>query len=367
MVSATAEAGTDPVVDTEGLVPSRSGVPAPLDRWLEADPDSVVARVESRVRALEVLRVASIKASYPSDWLIHTSLDPEGNVIRQVGYLQDVGAERAGKIWGIEIGQPAIEREEFPDGTFAYHMVAEAWSKVTGERLDYVEGSRWSGDPFFAKQVKNEGDRVDPIDVRKAAYANLHGRAVRALSGLNGVPLDVLRQAGLDIGKVVHVNYGKGTSSTGVGGSEPTIRWGNCKGQKVSELSDKDLAYYVGAEEKSLADPAKEKYRKSTQAMLDALRGEQDRRKKSAEQAEETGTAAPAGGATRGQKLIALKKRLDTALGKGNGQLLGDLLRALGANADSLSDLGDEDLDKLAGVPDDEISALAEAAKRSAS
>lgn len=349
------EMDTEPVTSRESLVPVRAVAPSLIEKWVEGDTEKAVERMNTMVRMLEELRKAAIRSTYASDWIVHTTTDRDGNVVKQVGYLQDIGAERAAKCWGIEIGQPAIEREDFPDGTYSYHMIADAWSKVTGERLDYAEGSRWSGDDFFARQVKKEGDKIDPTDVRKAAYANLHGRAVRSLSGLNGVPLDMLKAAGVDVGRVVHVTYGGGTSSSGVGTSEMTIRWGNAKGKKLAELSEKDLAYYLTAEEKNLADPAKERFRKSTQTMVDALKGERDRRTKSAEQATETGTAAPEKPTDRAGKLTALHARLGTALGtdkRSMPKLLRSLTAELGAAKDSMQDLTEEDLDRLFATPD---------------
>jgi hypothetical protein len=296
-----AEVENPPITTDDGkdLLPVRMAGSAPLDRWVEGDPEKALKLVETRVKMLEQLRVASIKATYPTDWIITTSVDRDGAIVSQRGYLQDIGAERAGKIWGIEVGMPAIEDKAFEDGTISYHMIAEAWSKVTGERLDYVEGSRWSGDPFFAKQVKEPGDKVDPTDVRKAAYANLHGRAVRALGGLNGVPLDVLRQAGLDVNKVVHVNYKageKGGDSSGaatVGSAEAVVAFGNSKGKKVSELEDKDLAWYAKAYAENVADPGRAKFAKANQRVLDAIKAETERRARAAAHEAETGTPKP--------------------------------------------------------------------------
>jgi hypothetical protein len=81
------------------------------------------------------MRRFAIAQTYPSDWVIHTTRQ-EGVVTKQVGYLQDSGAERAGKIFGIEVGKPTMVHEKLDDGTYAYHFEAPAWSKVTGEQID---------------------------------------------------------------------------------------------------------------------------------------------------------------------------------------------------------------------------------------
>src|SRR3990172_393150 len=122
-----AEIASEPEVsDDTPLATTAQAGKAMVEQWIEHGPEAAIKRIETAIQMLERIRKASIAATYPSDWIIHTSTDSDGAVIRQVGYLQDVGAERAGKPWGIGISAPAIEREDFPDGTYSYHMIAEA-------------------------------------------------------------------------------------------------------------------------------------------------------------------------------------------------------------------------------------------------
>src|SRR5262245_31083648 len=118
---------TPSVTTDETLVPVRGRGGAVIDRWVEHDPKGAIERIETQVRMLEILRNASIRATYPSDWIVHTSRDRDGAIIRQVAYLQDCGAQRAGKLWGVEVGSIVVERENHPGGDFSYHMLAEAW------------------------------------------------------------------------------------------------------------------------------------------------------------------------------------------------------------------------------------------------
>jgi hypothetical protein len=380
-----AELDTKPVTEPESLVPHKGAGGSMLERWVEGDSEKAVERINTMVRMLEALRQASIRATYPSDWILHVSRDKDGNIISQRGYLQDLGAERAGKPWGIEVGSPAIEEKQYPDGTFVVNMLAEAWSKTTGERLDYVEGSRWSGDKFFTRSVGPD-EKIDPTDVRKSAYANLHGRAVRALSGLNGVPVETLKVAGLDVTKVIVVDYEKGAKggeSTGasVGTTDAVIPWGNAKGQKLSELSVKDLAYYLGAYEKDAVDPAKAKFAKANQRMLDALKAEQERRTRGAEQGAQTpqvagepgspvaADRAPSGSEPspapvetprtptgRGALIGAVHAKLQKIC-EGDGKKVAALTRLFtrerGTETASLSDLTVELLTEFHGAPDE--------------
>jgi len=277
------EIETPPVTEEAQLATVRT-TGSILERWIEGTPEAAMAKLDALTRILERMRQAAVQQTYPSDWVIHTTVDKgTGDVIKQVGYLQDSGAERAGKIFGIEVGQPAIQREDFPeDRTFAYHMSADAWSKITGERIERVEGSRASSDPFF--KPKNEEDKVDPTDVRKAAYANLHGRAVRSLTGLSAVPLDVLKAMGLDTNRCLFVSYSggaKGGTSAGaqLGGVDVTVAFGRSKGKKPAELEDADLAWCIKAYSENVQDPAKATYVKANQRVLDALRAEDEKRK----------------------------------------------------------------------------------------
>lgn len=373
-----AETETPSVTTAEDLVPTRGAGGSMLDRWVNTDPEAAIKRVDTMVKLLESLRAASIRATYPSDWIIHTSTDRDGQVVKQVGYLQDSGAERAAKPWGIEVGNPAIERENFPDGSYTYHMLAEAWSKVTGERLDYVEGSRWSGDRFF--QRTGDDERIDPTDVRKSAYANLHGRAVRALSGLNGVPIEILTKAGIDTAKVVHVNYvagAKGGNSSGaatIGSDEPVVAFGQSKGKKISELADKDLGWYIKAYSENVADPQKVKYQKANQRVLDALLRQKEHRDQAAAHGAETGTSpaqpgtaesatggdAIEDGTPRGKLIGDVWARLADVAGKKAIPLLQLLTEQMegGTKRSAMSECTDAELAFLAKIPEANLTAV---------
>lgn len=362
-----AEVETPIVTDETTLTTTRGE--SILERWVEGTPERALQKLETLARVLEQMRGASMKQTYPSDWVIHTSVDKaSGEVTRQVGYLQDSGAERAGKIFGIEVGKVTERREDFQDGTFAYHMSAPAWSKITGEHIVECIGSRWSGDTFFTRGL-DEGERVNPMDVRKAAYANLHGRAVRSLTGLSAVPLDVLGIAGVETKKCMFVAYNagaKGGESAGatLGGAEVTMPFGNSQGKKPSELEDKDLDWYLGALSKSVGDASKSKYKKANERILAGLTAEKERRAQKAAHQDATGTKpaeAGSGGGPTGEEsptgvggkratLWALLQEIDT---KQAVPLMRRVAREmLGREVGGLSDLTDEkEIDTLLAVP----------------
>jgi hypothetical protein len=370
-----------PIVTEETALATQRVTGSMLERWLEGTPEAALQKLETLAKVLEQMRKVAMMQTYPSDWVINTSTDRmTGEVIKQVGYLQDSGAERAGKIFGIEVGKVTERREEFPqDKTFAYHMEATAWSKVTGEQIEHAVGSRWSGDDFFTKGL-DEDETVNPMDVRKAAYANLHGRAVRALAGLSAVPIDVLRAAGLETSRCLFVGYqpgAKGGESAGatLGSADVKVAFGRSAGKTPAELEDKDLAWYLKAYEENVADQKKEKYKKANQRVLDALKAEHEKRAQARDHGEAreapAAAAAPAGetgGAagpkTREEKIGALWPKLQKAVGEGKQAM--PLFKTLckdvfGVERQAPSVLTTPEVDKLLEVPDDILATMAKA------
>jgi hypothetical protein len=382
-----------PIVTEESAlkISKMGGAVAIMDRWLLAeDAETALKKLEIWKTILAQLRKHAIAETYPSDWVIHTTKDANGEVVKQVGYLQDSGCERAGKMFGIEVGVPTWQHEVMPlDSTFAYHVSAPAWSKITGEQIDRCEGSRWSGDKFFTSRLKEDDDKVDPTDVRKAAYANLHGRAVRALGGLSAVPLDTLKENGVDITKCLYVGYDKGakggeSAGASVGSADVTVAFGRSAGKKVSELEDRDLTWYVKAYGENVTDPGKERYKKANQRVLDALKAEQEKRAQGAAHEEATGTKAaettkapdatppatapPAGEAagegprtTRGEKLGVVWTLLQDAGGKNAIALLRQVTKDFGAERGAMSEVTDAELDKIIALGADNLKRTAAA------
>lgn len=341
-----------------------------VERWLEEGEDKTIARIDAMIKVLDRLRKASIQATQPSDWIVNVSRDFSGNIIAQRAYLQDIGAERAGKIWGIAVSEPSIEREDFPDGTYAYHMVAEATARVTGEKLEYVEGSRWSGDKFFQKGLKDD-EKPDPVDLRKSAWANLHGRAVRSLAGLGGVPVEFLAECGLDTKRCVFVDYGKGAkggessgAQTGASGFDVVMKFGKGKGKSIAELNESELDYYISAAERDLKDESKKQYHSKTSRELALFKQRREQLVKDKEAGVDpvhTDSGAAATGTDTGQKRTALFKRVTAACNTaGSGASTFDLVKALTNNKhSSLTGMPDKEMDRLLALSEDDFIAAA--------
>lgn len=170
------------------------------------DPQAAEQAIRKYGDLLALLRTLSIQQTYPEDWVIHVRKQ-EGRVVARLGYLQDWGAWRASKPWAIEfLGKPKVWREDYKDGGYSWHFVADAICQRTGEIAYEVEGSRWSGSRFFQRLKQRQGF-LDPTHVKNAAQANFHGRAVRALAGLGAVPVEVLETAGLDVRRCQQIEH----------------------------------------------------------------------------------------------------------------------------------------------------------------
>lgn len=169
------------------------------------DPAKGVENLEAYNTLIQALRKFSIRLTYPSDWVLHVVRNEDRTI--KVGFLQDVGCERADDPWGIEyLSRPKDSLETLPDGTYVWTWVADAFCRRTGQTYLGAQGSRWSGDTFF-RRLKDRAGYLNPLHVKESASRNLHGRIVRTLAGLSAVPEEELRAAGIDTNRchvVVH-------------------------------------------------------------------------------------------------------------------------------------------------------------------
>jgi hypothetical protein len=134
-------------------------------------------------------------------------------------------------------------------------------------------------------EIRSDGDikgyLKDEQALIKGAIANLKHRAVTALLGLTFLTPDDLREHGFDLDKVKRrVSYQDHTKQTRAEPGAMVVPFGKNKGKTPAELSDRQLDWYIEQAEQSVSDPEKSKWRDNNQAWLDALRAEQDQRKR---------------------------------------------------------------------------------------
>jgi len=185
------------------------------------DPAKGKEQLQAYADLVQMLRATSIHLTYPSDWVLNF-IENEGRILSS-GYLQDIGAERAAMPWGItRLGEIQDHREY--DGekkTYIWFCKADFICERTGVVLTDVEGARWSGDEFFQKRARKMNAEVNPLWIKQSALRNMHGRAVRSLAGLAGVPEHELKAAGIDTTKCVIVRWGAASQGR-VEGEQPT-------------------------------------------------------------------------------------------------------------------------------------------------
>lgn len=163
----------------------------------------------------EKIRIAlnmSLKRTDPQDWVRMKSKGKDDKE-KTAFYLCASGCQKIKSIWGLYIVSKKREREDFPDGTYAYIYSAYAGSQLLdhfwGRSPVAVEGARWSGDPFFS-------DPTDPMDVMKSAESNLYVRATNAVLGLNNLNEENLKNLGVNVDAIPTFEWktgGKGGAS----------------------------------------------------------------------------------------------------------------------------------------------------------
>lgn len=161
-------------------------------------------------------------------------------------YLQASGVEKIRGVFGLYFRDRKIIREDFPDGGYAYICTGLAGSKfldgLYGETTIEIEGSRSAKDTFFTGNNREP----DPMDVRKAAYANFQVRAAKALLGLGNYTEKDLVQMGVNISKVAKVDYQKGAEGGGktnlISEAQRKRLFALCKENNVS---DSDVKAYL--------------------------------------------------------------------------------------------------------------------------
>lgn len=166
------------------------GIPTTLNE-LALRKGEAVEIIEARIRILETARLAAIRATHPSDWLLFKAKDEQGGQI--VGYLQDSGCERVRDIFGISIEHVSTP-EKIAGATpqeFHYLVSGDGRCSLTAQYIQGIEGGRSSTEDF----CKDKTGAALELAVRKAARANLDGQIVRELAGLASVPIAELESA----------------------------------------------------------------------------------------------------------------------------------------------------------------------------
>lgn len=223
----------------ENPIAEIAAVPTAME--IQLDSQKAVSRVQSINQVIDGAVKVSLQRTNPRDWV-------------KMGdrfYLQAVGAQKLRAIFGLYYRDRRATKETNPDGSYSYIVTGVIGSKLLdglyGEVTLEIEGGRSSNDPFFAK-----GNRTpDSLDVRKASLANWEVRAVTALLGLGNLSADDLTKNGVDVNKIIGVDYHKGAEGGGQAGvviSEAQAKrlWAISRDSKIAEDTLKDLLSRYG-------------------------------------------------------------------------------------------------------------------------
>lgn len=192
----------------------KPSIPVSVDELAALDEDHGVAIVQQRHKIVDALRRASISLTNPQDWLLFRADD------RITAYLQDSGAQRIMPLWGIEITPKDDFHEtrigDDPDGDYAITCYGDAYCNVTNITLRDIEGTRYSDEDF----CKSLPPIRKKIRVQQASVANRNGNAVRKLSGLSNVAIELIEDVWKGTGKTIALcpkgkGYGSGAERQG--------------------------------------------------------------------------------------------------------------------------------------------------------
>lgn len=150
-------------------------------------PD-VVDIVERRIEALDKIRIAAIKATHPSQWVLFRDKDK-----KITAYPGSGACVAIGQFYGISVLGASDVKIEVDDDTKLKSAVITggAHCALTGQVIPGLRAVRTDKEQFVGRSSGIVGD----ADLKQSAFTLLQSKAVRILSGLTKVSIDTLAQA----------------------------------------------------------------------------------------------------------------------------------------------------------------------------
>jgi hypothetical protein len=201
----------EPEVIQEETSLVKPSIPVTVDQLAALEDEAGLLVVERRHKIVDTLRRASISLTNPQDWLLFRADN------RVTAFLQDSGCQRIMPLWGIEItpkgGFVETRVNDDPAGDYAITCYADAYCNVTNQMMKDIEGTRYSDEDFV-----NGYHPLPPIKkkirIQQAAVANRNGNAVRKLTGLSNVAIELIQEVWKGSGKSIDLcAHGKGFGS----------------------------------------------------------------------------------------------------------------------------------------------------------
>lgn len=222
---------------------------------------AVAEAAERRVDAVNRIKNLSLRVTNHQDWT------------NQGGkpYMQVSGAEKVARLFGISWRLDEPTREDHQDGHFSYTF--KGYFSMGSAEIEVV-GTRSSSDPFFlgSKDNPKPPSEIDRNDVKKGAMTNCIGNGISRLLGIRNLTWDELKAAGISKDQTGTVNY----KSSDPQAAQTLPNYGGHKGKSIDDPSVPvdALKYYLAGAEKSIADPAKSKFKAKEERLRDAIKAE---------------------------------------------------------------------------------------------
>lgn len=242
---------------------------APLAR-IDTNPLEVI---EQRNKLVERVLELAIRATRPEHWF-----DQGGNP-----YLGGAGSEVVARRCGVKWSNVKREKLNSTDDKGTYYVWLVRGTFALPGAIDSVEaeGTCSSRDQFLGTETNagREMSEIDEGNILKAAHTNMVVRGVTSLLGLRGLSWAFLGQYGISPDGVSKVTYSAGAKGGGTSKGGFTFKFGRGKDKDVSEVSDRDLDWYLGVLNEDLKNPEKARYKANTEKGVAAIHAEQERRK----------------------------------------------------------------------------------------
>lgn len=184
-----------------------AGLPAILtsDKLL-----AIAEQAEKRVDALNKIKLIALRATNAHDWTDHQGKP----------WLQESGATKVGRLFGVTWKIVGPELETYEDGHFNYTY--QGIFKLADIPIDAI-GSRQSKDGFFNTRYKWDDvkkkmmpkdvppSEIDKGDVKKAAWANCLARGITTILGIKNLTWEEIEQhTNIRKNDVTSIMYNKG-------------------------------------------------------------------------------------------------------------------------------------------------------------
>jgi hypothetical protein len=239
------------IAEADRLIPQVVSVAS-----IAAKAKNALAVIEARTDLLKALRKAAIAGTQPEDW--DMKKDNEGRVMASPGrgaaewfiQLYGVNFENMRDTEGNKIDIPVVTTNT--DGSHSAVLVLDAYSVMTGQRIEGVRGERNDHEDFSGRNLDSTPEAVRRADLLSSTYTAARKKAAMALSGITKVSEALLRDHGLDTSRCTKGSgFGSGNERrTGAAATDDTK-------VTVDTFKTRLIGYCGGDEKEALVELAK--------------------------------------------------------------------------------------------------------------